>query len=160
MVSIRSGLMAGFIATFVTSAIVQMKNATGTLPEVHIVKAWSALLGDPTHVAVGWIAHIVVGVVVGGIAFALLSPRLPTRLFAVKGVVFGILMWLSRKAYSRGRIWGVFLVMLGAERFFVEFIRAKDDRLFGDFTLAQVISVIVVLFGAGVLLYRKRLSKA
>src|SRR3990172_7907091 len=94
MVSIRSGLMAGFIATFVTSAIVQMKNATGTLPEVHIVKAWSALLGDPTHVAVGWIAHIVVGVVVGGIAFALLSPRLPTRLFVVKGVVFGILMWL------------------------------------------------------------------
>lgn len=94
MVSIRSGVVAGFIATFVTSAIVQMKNATGKLPEVQLIKTWSALLGDPTHVAAGWIAHIVVGVVVGGIAFALLSPRLPTRSFAIKGVVFGILMWL------------------------------------------------------------------
>lgn len=94
MVSIRNGLVAGFAATFVTSAIVQMKNATGKLPEVHILKTWSALLGEPTHVAVGWIAHIVVGVVVGGIAFALLNPRLPTRSFALKGVVFGILMWL------------------------------------------------------------------
>jgi len=69
-------------------------------------------------------------------------------------------MWISRKAYSRGRVWGVFLVLLGAERFFIEFIRAKDDRFFGEFTLAQVISVVVVLFGAGVLLFQKRLSRA
>jgi len=94
MVSIRSGLVAGFIATFVMSAIVQMKNATGKLPEVHLLKTWSAALGEPTHLAAGWIAHIVVGVIVGGIAFALLSPRLPTRWFAIKGVIFGILMWL------------------------------------------------------------------
>ena len=94
MVSIRSGLVAGFVATFVTSALILMKNATGKLPDVHILKTWSALLGEPTHAAVGWLAHIVVGVVVGGIAFALLSQRLPTRSFAIKGVIFGILMWL------------------------------------------------------------------
>ena len=94
MVSIRSGLVAGFIATFVTSAMIMMKNATGRLADVNVLKVWSAMLGEPTHAAVGWLAHIVVGVVVGGIAFALLAPSLPTRSFAIKGALFGILMWL------------------------------------------------------------------
>jgi hypothetical protein len=94
MDSIKSGLVGGVIATFVTSAMILMKNATGRLPDVHILGTWSAALGEPSHPAVGWLAHIVVGVVVGGIAFALLAQSLPTRSFAIKGVLFGILMWL------------------------------------------------------------------
>jgi prolipoprotein diacylglyceryltransferase len=38
--------------------------------------------------------------------------------------------------------------MLALERLLVEFLRAKDDRFFGDFTLAQVISVLVLLAAA------------
>ena len=36
----------------------------------------------------------------------------------------------------------------GVERFVIEFLRAKDDRIFGAFTLAQVTSVALVLVGA------------
>lgn len=95
MVSIKSGLFGGVIATFVTSAMVQMKNATGSLPDVQLIRTWSAFLGEPTHMAVGWIAHLVFGIVIGGIAFALLSPKLPTRSFAIKGAAFGVLLWLA-----------------------------------------------------------------
>ena len=31
---------------------------------------------------------------------------------------------------------------MGIERFLVEIVRAKDDRFFGPFTVAQLISVI------------------
>jgi len=41
----------------------------------------------------------------------------------------------------------------GLERFAIEFFRAKDDRLLGDFTLAQVASVGLVV--AGVFLVAK-----
>jgi prolipoprotein diacylglyceryltransferase len=37
---------------------------------------------------------------------------------------------------------------MGLERAFVEIFRAKDDRFFGPVTLAQLISLGVVLVGA------------
>ena len=48
--------------------------------------------------------------------------------------------------------------MLAAERFFVEFLRAKDDVFFGGVTLAQVIS-LVLLVGLGVGWLRLRQSR-
>ena len=36
------------------------------------------------------------------------------------------------------------------ERFLIEFLRAKDDRFLGGFTIAQLTSVLVVLVGLGV----------
>lgn len=82
----------------------------------------------------------------------------PTQLYTVFTflVVFGILTWISRHAYVRGRVWGLFLVCLGVERFLIEIIRAKDDRFFGQFTLAQVISVFVVAIGLGTLAWSRR----
>jgi phosphatidylglycerol:prolipoprotein diacylglycerol transferase len=41
----------------------------------------------------------------------------------------------------------VWLSLAGAERFLVEFFRAKDDRFFGLLTLAQLISIILVSAG-------------
>jgi prolipoprotein diacylglyceryltransferase len=37
--------------------------------------------------------------------------------------------------------------MAGASRFAVEFFRAKDDRFFGAISLAQVISLLLVMTG-------------
>lgn len=61
--------------------------------------------------------------------------------------MFAILMWLNRRPHRRGLAWSLFLVMLGIERFLVEIVRAKDDRFFGPFTVAQIISVIIVIVG-------------
>jgi phosphatidylglycerol---prolipoprotein diacylglyceryl transferase len=80
----------------------------------------------------------------------------PTQLYESSAalVMFAILMWVNRRPHPRGRAFGLFLVLLGIERFCVEFVRAKDDRFFGGFTVAQVISVVIVI--AGLLLAARR----
>ncbi|HEX7708297.1 MAG TPA: prolipoprotein diacylglyceryl transferase [Thermoanaerobaculia bacterium] len=76
----------------------------------------------------------------------------PTQLYetAAALVMFGILIWLNRRPHAKGLSWGLFMIMLGIERFLVEIVRAKDDRFFGPFTVAQIISVLLVI-GGGIL---------
>ncbi len=73
----------------------------------------------------------------------------PTQLYETLAalLMFGILMLLNRRPHRRGLAWGLFLIMLGIERFLVEIVRAKDDRFFGNFTVAQIISVLLVIAG-------------
>lgn len=73
----------------------------------------------------------------------------PTQLYesAAAFVMFAILMRLNRHPHRRGLAWGMFLIMLGIERFLVEFVRAKDDRFLGPFTVAQLISVLMIIAG-------------
>jgi phosphatidylglycerol:prolipoprotein diacylglycerol transferase len=42
-------------------------------------------------------------------------------------------------------------VIAGLERFGIEILRAKDDRLLGPFTLAQLTSVLLVTVGIAIL---------
>lgn len=74
----------------------------------------------------------------------------PTQLYETTAalVVFAILMMLARKPHHRGRVFGAFLVLMGIERFLIEIVRAKDDRFLGPFTIAQLISVLIVIAGA------------
>lgn len=69
-------------------------------------------------------------------------------------VMFAILMWYVRKPHRRGNAFALFLIMMGIERFLVEIVRAKDDRFLGPFTIAQLISVVLVIIGTAVLLRR------
>ena len=62
-------------------------------------------------------------------------------------VMFAILMKIESRAHRKGLAFGVFLVLLGIERFLVEIVRAKDDRFLGPFTIAQLISVLLVVIG-------------
>jgi len=58
-------------------------------------------------------------------------------------------MWRRRDhGHAVGWMLGCYLVLGGLERFLVEFVRAKDDRLLGPFTLAQATSVGLVITGA------------
>jgi phosphatidylglycerol:prolipoprotein diacylglycerol transferase len=61
--------------------------------------------------------------------------------------MFLILMRYTSRPHAKGRAFALFLVMLGIERFLVEFVRAKDDRFLGPFTIAQLISVILIVLG-------------
>jgi phosphatidylglycerol---prolipoprotein diacylglyceryl transferase len=74
----------------------------------------------------------------------------PTQLYETGAalIMFAILMRLNKRPHRRGLAWGLFLIMLGIERFLVEIVRAKDDRFFGPFTVAQLISVLIVIAGA------------
>jgi phosphatidylglycerol:prolipoprotein diacylglycerol transferase len=73
----------------------------------------------------------------------------PTQLYEVflACVMFGLLWrWRDHK-HAEGWLFGAYCAMAGTERFIVEFFRAKDDRFFGPFTVAQVIATAFVVFG-------------
>ena len=73
----------------------------------------------------------------------------PTQLYEV-ALMLGafMLLWSLRRAGGgTGWIFGLYLALAGIERFIIEFVRAKDDRFFGPFTVAQVTSVILIVIG-------------
>jgi len=74
----------------------------------------------------------------------------PTQLYeiALMLVAFAVLWHLRTRAKPTGWLFGLYLVFAGAERFVVEIVRAKDDRLLGPFTLAQLTSVVLIGIGA------------
>src|SRR4051794_11054985 len=82
----------------------------------------------------------------------------PTQLYesAAAFVMFAILMWAANKPHRKGRVFGLFLILMGIERFLVEIVRAKDDRFLGPFTIAQLISVILVISGTALAVYAGR----
>ncbi|MCY3698528.1 MAG: prolipoprotein diacylglyceryl transferase [Gemmatimonadetes bacterium] len=87
----------------------------------------------------------------------------PTQLYetGLSLVIFFILWRLRRHPHVQGWLFGMWLWMAAVERFVIEIFRAKDDRFFGGFTLAQVISVL--LFAGGVALVlrlRRRAAEA
>jgi phosphatidylglycerol:prolipoprotein diacylglycerol transferase len=58
--------------------------------------------------------------------------------------------WLWRHRdhdHAVGWLFACYLVIAGLERFLIEFLRAKDDRVLGPFTIAQATSVALVLAG-------------
>lgn len=77
----------------------------------------------------------------------------PTQIYESLAALamFAILMWVVRKPHRKGSAAALFLVMMGIERFLVEILRAKDDRFLGPFTVAQLISVVLVAVGATML---------
>ena len=80
----------------------------------------------------------------------------PTQLYEVglSLLIFFILWRLRKHPHRAGWLFGLWLALAGAERLFVEFFRAKDDRFFGPLTLAQLISVGLV--GVGIWILRTR----
>lgn len=85
-----------------------------------------------------------------------LIPVHPTQLYET---LLGVAIWvlgiqLIRRGARPGGVTAVVIGLLAAERFAVEFLRAKDDRLLGPLTLAQLISVLVVV--GAVCVWRRR----
>jgi phosphatidylglycerol:prolipoprotein diacylglycerol transferase len=91
--------------------------------------------------------------------FGDIVPVHPTQLYEVGlSLLIFFLLWSIRKhGHAKGWLFMGWLALAGAERFLVEFFRAKDDRFFGFLTLAQVISLALVAVGLiGLARLRKR----
>lgn len=73
----------------------------------------------------------------------------PTQLYETFAmlIVFAVLWRWRSKARGTGWLFGAYLAFAGVERFCVEILRAKDDRLLGTFTIAQLTSVAIVVVG-------------
>lgn len=74
----------------------------------------------------------------------------PTQLYEIgmSLLIFAILWRLRREPWKAGRLFSLWLALAGLERLIVEFFRAKDDRFFGFLTLAQLISIGLIVLGS------------
>jgi phosphatidylglycerol:prolipoprotein diacylglycerol transferase len=84
----------------------------------------------------------------------------PTQLYEVTMafLLFLVLWKLRAHKHAEGWLFGVYCVMAGAERFVVEFFRAKDDRFFGVLTVAQVIALVFIAGGLAIMAARRRVT--
>ncbi|MCL4456692.1 MAG: prolipoprotein diacylglyceryl transferase [Nitrospirae bacterium] len=89
-------------------------------------------------------------------------PRHPSQLyeFFLEGVVLFTVLWaLKEKGLRTGMPSSIFLILYGAFRFFVEFFREPDVQIgyiLGVFTMGQILSGMMMLFGFAILFYRRR----
>lgn len=86
------GILAGFIATIVLSALMFMKGKMGMMPELDIIAMLASKMGGDAMM--GWIAHFMIGSLGYGLAFAVIGDKLPGGNFVGKGIVLGIIGWL------------------------------------------------------------------
>lgn len=89
MSRVKKGVVAGFAATVAVS-VLEVANMMLGPWAASFPRLLSVMLQTPDTMAVGWIAHILVGTFVLGPAFGVLCPRLPTYTPESKGIVFAI----------------------------------------------------------------------
>jgi phosphatidylglycerol:prolipoprotein diacylglycerol transferase len=92
-----------------------------------------------------------------GVAPSTVLSVYPTQLLEVLlGVIMFLILWRLRDhAHAEGWLFGLYCVLAGIERFIVEIFRAKDDRFFGPFTMAQLIAIGILAVGV-ILMYAMR----
>lgn len=91
---ITKGIVAGFSATVVLSVLMLMKSMMGLMPQLDIISMLSTMAGAPDTPLIGWVLHFVIGSVLWGVLFALISPMIPGRSEWLKGIAFGTAAWL------------------------------------------------------------------
>ena len=76
-------------------------------------------------------------------------PVHPTQLYEAIIMFFAFLyLWRIRKnSYEAGYIFSLYLVIAGSERFFIEFIRNTTPSPIPNISVAQLMAVVVILFG-------------
>jgi phosphatidylglycerol:prolipoprotein diacylglycerol transferase len=85
----------------------------------------------------------------------------PTQIYSslASFLIFALALRLGKKLRRPGDLFLIVMALLSVERLLVEMVRAKDDRFFGQFTLAQLISVaILTILGAVALARRKQVE--
>ena len=85
----------------------------------------------------------------------------PTQLaeVAMGLAIFGVLWRWRDHEHAEGWLFGVYCVLMGVERFLIEFLRAKDDRFVAGLTYAQVIAVGFMVLGAAIMAWRWRVGE-
>lgn len=89
MSRVQKGMIAGLTATVAVS-VLEAANLYFGPWAASFPRLLSVMLQTPDLLAVGWIAHFLVGTVVLGSAFGVLCPRLPTDTPESKGILFAV----------------------------------------------------------------------
>jgi hypothetical protein len=92
MSNTTKGLIAGFVATVVLSAVILLKTQLGIAPEHTVLFQLSKLAGG---VVGGWMDHFIIGVLVWGMLFAGFDSVMPPSVpYWLKGIIFSMLAWV------------------------------------------------------------------
>ncbi len=89
-------------------------------------------------------------------------PRHPSQVyeFLLEGAALFVILWfLKDRKLKSGVLSSLFLILYGFFRFFVEFFREPDSQLgfiIGPFTMGQMLSVLVIICGFGIMFYKPR----
>ena len=128
-------------------------------------RPWNGILavafpqGAPPSTA-GMMAREFGTVIPPGMAPSTVLSVYPTQLMEVAlGLVMFAVVWRLRDhRHAEGWLFGVYAVLAGAERFLVEFFRAKDDTLPIGLTIAQVIALVFIAVGIAWMAWRWRIT--
>jgi prolipoprotein diacylglyceryltransferase len=90
----------------------------------------------------------------------LIANVFPTPLYEiiVCGLFFGILWFLRKKINVAGMLFGIYMIMAGFERFWIEKIRVNTvlDFIGMKVTQAEIISTLLMLGGVAMIIYAKK----
>ncbi len=90
--NVKNGFIGGFIGSAILAVVFMMKSSMGIMPEMNVIMMLSAMMGMP--LAIGWIAHFMIGTIVWGGIFAVANSAIPGSSQTVRGIVLGIIAWL------------------------------------------------------------------
>jgi len=90
--TLKNGLIGGFVGSAVLAVMFVLKGMMGIVPQMDIISMLSMMMG--TSAAMGWVAHFMIGTVVWGGVFALANNLIPGGSQTGKGVVLGLVAWL------------------------------------------------------------------
>lgn len=86
------GIVAGLAATLVLSMIMVAKGMMGLMPELNVIAMLSSMM--KVAMPLGWVIHFMIGTLVWGIGFSVVTGILPGGSDITKGIIFGIVAWL------------------------------------------------------------------
>src|SRR5215510_11176688 len=107
---IGRGIVAGFVATVVLSAMMLMKQSMGLMPGLDPIGMITSMAGASSP-AIGWIGHLVIGTIFWGIGFAIVSPYLPGPHW-LRGAIFATGAWLVMMPIAGAGLFGQRLRMM------------------------------------------------
>lgn len=89
--NIKAGVLSGLAATIVLSILMMAKAKMGVMPELNAIKMLAGMMSAP--MAMGWVAHFMIGTIVWGTLFAVLVDKLPGGVMS-SAILFSIGAWL------------------------------------------------------------------
>lgn len=85
----------------------------------------------------------------------------PTQLYEIGAalILFAVLWQVSKRKLRPGQLFGLYLGLYGVERFLIEFVRAKSDRVLLGLTTSQLASILLLSVAAYLWTRRSKASE-
>ncbi len=90
MSNTMKGIVSGFVATLILTAVILLKAEMHISPESNAIVLISKLAGGTVG---GWMDHFIIGTLIWGMLFAGFNEISPNYPYWIKGLIFGVFAW-------------------------------------------------------------------